>query len=133
MKKYFVLPLALFALACNSNTDKVSDDAPGTSSYIDSTIGSGILSGKFVISEYKKDNVKVDLIKKEIQFTKDGGVLKWDGTAFSYRLIGDSLEFYIAPSTIISRSKIEFLEPDSSSFVLINPVEKTEFTYKKIN
>jgi hypothetical protein len=133
MKKYFVLSMSLFVLACNSNTDKVSDDSPGKSAYVDSTSGEGLISGKFVITEYKKDNVKVDLIKKEIQFTKDGGVLKWDGTSFSYRLIGDSLEFYIAPSTIISRSKIEFLTPDSSSFILINPTEKTEFTYKKIN
>lgn len=133
MKKYFLLPVALFALACNSNSDKVSDKAPETTAPADTTTGDGLLSGKYQIIEYKKDNVKVDLIKKDVLFTKSGNVLKWDGTNFSYKIEGDSLEFFLPPSTTLSRSKIEFLTPDKSTFVLTNPVEKTEFTYKKIN
>lgn len=133
MKKYFILPMALFALACNSSSDKVSDKAPESTPPADTTTGAGLLSGKYQIIEYKKDNIKVDLIKKEVLFTKSGDVVKWDGTSFSYKIEGDSLEFFLPPSTTISRSKIDYLTPDSNTFVLTNPIEKTAFTYKKIN
>ncbi len=133
MKKYFLLPLALFALACNSNSDKVSDEAPEKTSITDTTAGNGLLSGNYQIVEYKKDNKKVDLIKRNVVFTKSGNVLKWDGNSFSYKIVGDTLEFYFPPSTPISKSKIEFLSPDKSSFVVTNSIEKTEYTYKKLN
>ncbi|MES1217323.1 MAG: hypothetical protein ABUT20_17550 [Bacteroidota bacterium] len=134
MKKYGFFAMALIlATACNNNKDKEATpatEAASTSGAKDE--GPGLLSGRFEIIDYKKNNVQVVLAKKQVQFNKKGDVLKWDGTSFSYKIIGDTLEFYSAPSTTISKSKIKFLSPDSSSFILINPVEKTEFTYKKV-
>ncbi len=139
MKKYFILPIALFALACNSNSDKVSEEKPESNvnkvelSPIDSTSGEGLLSGNFEISDYKKDNVKVDLPKTTTKFTRKGEVLRSDGNSFMYKIKGDSIFFMIDDKNIMSSSKIEFLNADKSSFLMKNNIQKTEFTYKKID
>ena len=139
MKKYFLLPAALFALACNSNSDKVSDGNPESNinkvelNPVDSTSGEGLLSGNFEISDYKKDNVKVDLPKTTTKFTRSGEVLRSDGNSFLYKIKGDSIFFMIDDKNIMSSSKIEFLDANKSSFLMKNDTQKTEFTYKKIN
>ncbi|HLG38362.1 MAG TPA: hypothetical protein VI461_01800 [Chitinophagaceae bacterium] len=133
MKKYFILPLALFALACNSNPDKVSDEAPETTIAADSTSGEGLLSGKFEIVDYKKENVTVKLPKTYMEFTRGGDVIKSDGVSFFYKIEGDSIVYMTSPGIVAYKSKIEFLNDDKSSFIIKTPQDNTETTYKKIN
>lgn len=133
MKKYFVLPLALFTLACNSNSDKVSDKAPVATGTTDTTSGDGPLSGKFEIVDYKKDNVKIDLPKAFMDFTRQGDVIKSDGVSFYYKIDGDSITYMTSPGIVAYKSKIEFLNDDKSSFIIKTPLDNTETTYKKVN
>ena len=129
--------------ACNSNDDKQSDKAPEKTkadstaniniAVPDTTTGIGLLSGTFEITDYKKDNVKIELPKSTTQFTRKGDVIRSDGNSFLYKIKGDSILFLLDAKNIMSRSKIEFLNPDKSSFIMKNSVQKTEFIYKKIN
>ena len=137
MKRYFLLPATLiFIAACTSN-DQKSNSTENLKTVVksqpDTTSGTGILSGEFEVTDYKKDNVKIDLPKTTVLFTRKGDFIKGDGTKLLYEIQGDSLAIMISEKDVITKSKIEFLSGDSSSFILINPVEKTEFTYKKIN
>ena len=144
MKKYYVIVLALVTVAaCNSNDDKQSDKASektkadSTASINvtvpDTTSGTELLSGTFEITDYEKDNVKIELPKSTTRFTRKGEVFRSDGNSFNYTIKGDSILFLIDKRNIMSRSKIEFLDPARSSFIMKNSVQKTEFIYKKIN
>lgn len=139
MKKYFILPLALFALACNSNPDKGSEENPESPANKvvlnpeDTTTGEGLLSGNFEIIAYKKDNQVIELPKTTTKFTRRGEVFRSDGVSFEYKIKDDSIFFLIDDKNIMSRSKIEFLNEDKSSFLMKNAEQKTEFNYKKIN
>ena len=133
MKKYFVLPLALFAIACNSNTDKISDKAPATTVSADTTSGEGLLSGKFEIVDYKKDNVKVLLPKTFVEFTRKGDYYTADGNQFQYKISGDSISILLNDNYLVTKSGIEFQNTDKTTFILKNPKEKTEYTYQKTN
>ena len=92
MKKYFVFTAVFFSVACNNNEDQKSFVSPEVEtsklSKEDTTSGSGVLSGNFEIIDYKKDNVKVELPKTVVQFTKGGDVIKSDGVSFFYKIEG---------------------------------------------
>lgn len=133
MKKYFILPLALFTLSCNSNEDKVSEKAPATTSSSDTTTGEGLLTGKFEIVDYKKDNVSVELPKTTVEFTRKGEYYTSDGNIFQYKIDGDSISILLNDNYIVTRSGIEFLNEDKTNFILKNPKEGTEYTYKRVN
>jgi len=154
MKKYFAAATVLLAIACNSSDDKKADDktaekADSSSQMInkepkhelvkielspeDTTKGKGLLSGKFEIVGYKKDNVKVDLPKTFVKFTRNGEFSKNDGQNFYYKIEGDNYILMATKKDIISKSKIEFLNAEKTSFVIRNANEKTEFTYNKVN
>ena len=137
MKKYFLLPATLvFIAACTSN-DQKSNSTENSKTVVksqpDTTSGTGILSGEFEVTDYKKDNVKIDLPKTTVLFTRKGDFIKGDGTRLLYTIQEDSLAIKISEQEVITKSKIKFLSADRSAFILINPVEKTESTYKKIN
>lgn len=138
MKKYLVLPAIFFLAACNSNEDQKSTAKPETAQQPfppDTTTGNGLLSGSYEIVEYKKDNTKVELPKTVIRFTRSGEYMKPDGNTFSYKIEGDSLSILLYPTDkdYITKSGIHFLDSAKTSFTLINPKEKTEYTYKKIS
>ena len=156
MKKYFVSAAVLLAIACNSNDDKKADEqtenkTDSITKYVDTeprrkqvvnelapedtTTGKGLLSGKFELVEYKKDNVHIDLPKTFVKFTRSGEFIKSDGISLFYKIEGDNYTVMASKKVkdIISTSKIEFLNTDKSSFVIKNANEKTEFTYKKVD
>lgn len=140
MLKYIPLAAVVFLTACNSNEDQKATTppapAPQTSPFSaeDTTTGTGLLSGNFEIVEYKKDNVKVDLPKTIVRFTRSGEFMKPDGNTFSYKIEGDSLSILLFPNDkeYITKSAIQFLNEDKSAFKLINPKEHTEYTYQKV-
>lgn len=133
MKKYLVYTAVLFFVACNSNDEQSSDKAKEMESTQkdNSESGTGLLSGKFEIIDYKKDNVKIDLPKTVVEFTKNGDVIKPDGVRYFYKIEGDSILFLSAPGKVAYKSKIEFLNSDMTTFVVKTPLDKTEMTYKK--
>lgn len=136
MKKYLVSPAIVFIVACNSNEDQKSTASPEVEtnklSKEDTTSGSGILSGNFEIIEYKKDNVKVELPKTIVQFTRKGEFIKSDGNSFFYKIEGDSISMLLNENYLINKSGIEFLNADRTTFTIKNLKEKTEYTYQKV-
>jgi hypothetical protein len=140
MKKYLGYTAVLFLLACNSNDKQSDKKAEETEKPQNENIstgntesGSGLLSGKFEIIDYKKDNVKIELPNTVImEFTKNGDVIKPDGVKYLYKIEGDSIAFLTDPTHVTHKAKIDFLKPDNSSFIVRTPLDKTEITYKKI-
>lgn len=140
MKKYFALATFLFAIACNSNDDKKADEKMEEKVVIvdnltkeDTTAGSGLLSGKFEIIDVKKENLKTSLPKTFVKFTRNGEYLTNNGASFFYKIDGDNFTIMASDKLIISKSKIEFLNAEKTSFIIKNTFDKSEVTYKKVN
>ena len=141
MKKQFVAAAALISIvACNSNSDKQAENptkkidsaaAANNISPADDT-GTGLLSGKFEVVEYKKDNIKIEVPKAIYMFTKKGKYIKPDGSILFYKIEGDSLLIMADEKLILAKSRIEFLNPEKTSFIVKESPGNMETTYKKI-
>ena len=150
MKKYFVIALALSAVACNSNTDKRSEQAIDAESVKkdslerveakmkaiifapDTTTGTGLISGAFEIIDHKINKVKANIPRILVRLTKRGDFIKSDGTNLTYKIEGEKF-FLLGPAgDQVRSSTIEFLNPEKTSFIIKTDLDKSEATYQII-